>query len=121
MIHEANVQKSVDDLIKTRGIAGVIGLLSLIWATLQIFVNGAPAMNAAFEVVERRGWLKLRLIAFGLLLGAGALFLISLLPSTGPDFIRNLHWFTLPQPVPWYIEALFWLVALGLNCAMFAL
>jgi len=121
MMQEANVQKSVEDLIKTRGIAGVIGLLSLIWATMQIFVNGAPAMDSAFEVVETRGWIKLRLVALGLLIGAGALFLLSLLPSTGPDFIRNLHWFNLPQRVPWYIEALFWLVALGLNCAMFGL
>ena len=62
---EANVQKSVEDLIKTRGIAGVIGLLSLVWATLQIFVNAAPAMNTAFEVVEKRGWIKLRLVAWG--------------------------------------------------------
>jgi len=67
MIQEANVQKSVEDLIKTRGIAGVIGLLSLIWATMQIFVNGAPAMNAAFEVVERRGWVQPGPVAVGLL------------------------------------------------------
>jgi membrane protein len=121
IMQEANVQKSVETLIRTRGIAGVIGLLSLVWATMQIFVNGAPAMNAAFEVEEKRSWIKLRLVALGLLIGAGALFLLSLLPSTGPDFIRNLHWFALPEPVPWYIEGLFWLVALALNSAMFAL
>jgi membrane protein len=123
IMQEANVQKSVEDLIQTRGIAGVIGLLSLVWATLQIFVNGAPAMNTAFEVEERRSWIKLRLVALGLLIGAGLLFLLSLLPSSGPDFVRNLKipWLGLPEHVPWYIEGLFWLVALAINAAMFAL
>jgi len=50
---QANVEKSLTTLMQTRGIAGVIGLLSLIWASMQIFVNGAPAMNAAFEVHRR--------------------------------------------------------------------
>ncbi len=123
IMQQANVESSVKGLIATRGIAGVIGLLSLVWASMQIFVNGAPAMNAAFEVEEKRGWIKLRLIAFGLLLGAGALFLLSLAPSSGPEFLRNLKipWLGLPQHVPWYIEALFWLVALALNMTMFAL
>src|SRR5204863_3561704 len=108
-----DVQNSVTTLIKTRGIAGLVGLLSLIWASLQIFVNAAPAMNAAFEVTETRNWLKLRLLALGLLIGAGALFLMSLLPSSGPDFVRHLHipWIGLPQRVPWYIDLLFALVA----------
>jgi membrane protein len=123
IINDANIQRSVEELIRTRGIAGLIGLLSLVWAAMQIFVNAVPAMNAAFEVQETRSWLRLRLVAFGLLLGAGALFLLSLLPSSGPDFISHLHipWLHLPQPVPWPIDALFWLAALAINSMMFAL
>jgi membrane protein len=123
IMSDANIERSVEQLIRTRGIAGLIGLLSLLWAAMQIFVNAAPAMNAAFEVEETRGWIRLRLVAFGLLLGAGALFLLSLLPSSSPDFVRNLHisWLDLPQHVPWPIEALFWLAALAINTTMFAL
>lgn len=123
LLGQANVEKSVTTLIQTRGIAGAIGLLSLLWASLQIFVNAAPAMNAAFEVEETRSWIKLRLLAMGLLIGAGALFLVSLLPSSGPSFIRSLHipWLGLPKHVPWYIDTLFWLVALAINSGMFAL
>src|SRR5260370_18758181 len=91
VLGQANVEKSVTTLIRTRGIAGAMGLLSLIWASLQIFTNAAPALNAAFEVEENRAWIKLRLLALGLLLGAGALFLLSLLPTSGPHLIRNLH------------------------------
>lgn len=123
VLSQAAVEKSVTTLIQTRGIAGVIGLLSLLWASIQIFVNAAPAMNAAYEVEETRSWIKLRLVAFGLLLGAGVLFLLSLLPSSGPEFVRNLHipWLGLPQHVPWYVDTLFWLVALAINVTMFAL
>jgi membrane protein len=123
LVERANVVNSVHTLIQTRGIAGLIGILSLIWAAIQIFINAAPAMNAAYEVRETRGWIKLRLVAFGLFIGAGLLFLASLIPSSGPSFIGSLHipWLRLPQEVPWWLDALFWLVSLAINITMFAL
>jgi membrane protein len=123
MIAQARVEETVATLIATRGLAGIIGVLSLVWASLQIFVNGAPAMNEAFEVNETRSWLRLRLVALALLLGAGSLFLLSLLPSSGPDLVRRLHipWLGLPERVPWYVDLLFTLIALALNVGMFAL
>jgi membrane protein len=123
LVDRANVGASVTTLMQTRGIAGIIGVLSLIWAAMQIFISAAPAMNAAYEVQESRGWIKLRLMALGLFLGAGVLFLLSLLPSTGPAFVSRLHipWLNLPQSVPWYIDTLFWLIALAINVTMFAL
>jgi membrane protein len=123
VIQQAEVEKTVGTLIETRGLAGIIGLLSLIWAAIQIFIHAAAAMNAAFEVEETRGWFHLRAVALALLIGAGVLFLLSLLPSSGPDFVRRLHIpaLGLPEHVPWYVDLLFALVALGLNVAMFAL
>jgi membrane protein len=50
VLTQTGVEKSVTTLIQTRGLAGLIGLLSLLWVSLQIFVNAAPAMNAAFAV-----------------------------------------------------------------------
>jgi membrane protein len=66
-------------IIYKRGIAGAIGLVALLWAAMQVFINGSVAMNAAWEVKERRGWIKLRLLALGLLGIAGALLAVSLL------------------------------------------
>jgi len=65
-------------LLKTHGIAGLVGLLGVIWASIQIFINGSVAMNAAWEAQEKRGWVKLRLVALGLLVGVGALLVLSL-------------------------------------------
>lgn len=65
-------------LLHKGGIAGLFGVLSLVWAAVQIFINGSVAMNAAWETSENRGWIRLRLTALALLLGAGVLVVLSL-------------------------------------------
>lgn len=122
LLQQAQIEKQLDTLMRTRGITGIIGIASLVWAALQIVLNAATSMSAAWGGEETRGWLKLRLIALGVLIGAGALFLLSLLPSSGPDFVRRLHipWLGLPEHLPWYVDLAFTLVALALNMAMFA-
>jgi membrane protein len=66
------------NLLHKSGLAGIIGLLSLVWAAIQIFINGSTAMNAAWETTEKRSWVRLRLVALGLLIGAGILVVLSL-------------------------------------------
>ena len=75
------------------GLPLVFGLLSLLWSSMQIYVTGSTAMNMAFEVKEKRSWIKLRLIAVGLLLVSGALLLVSLFLSGAPNAI---HAYRLP-------------------------
>jgi membrane protein len=53
-------------------------LMNLVWAAIQIFINGSTAMNAAWETTEKRSWVRLRLVALGLLIGAGILVVLSL-------------------------------------------
>jgi len=121
LMDQIKIEQQVETLMASRGVAGLVGVLTLVWASIQIFVNGATAMNAAWQVEERRSWVRQRLVALGLLLGAGALFLLSLIPSSGPELLRNLRipWLGLPEQVPWYVDLLFVLVAVALNAAMF--
>jgi len=123
LMDQIGIENQIKVIMSKRGVAGVVGIVTLIWAAIQIFVSSVPAMNAAWEVTEKRNWLKLRLTALGLLVGAGALFLLSLLPSAGPDLVRRLHipWLGLPEHVPWYVDLLFTLLALAINAAMFTL
>jgi membrane protein len=74
----ADVAGKVQHITATRGISGLIGILGLIWASIQIYLNGAVAMNAAWEVSEKRNWFMLRLIAFGLFLVAGVFLVLSI-------------------------------------------
>lgn len=118
-----NFDNQVKTIMAQRGMAGILGVVTLIWAALQIFVSSIPAMNAGWEVTENRSWLRVRLIALGLLVGSGALFLLSLLPSAGPDLVRRLHipWLGLPEHVPWYVDLAFAVLAVAINAAMFSL
>jgi membrane protein len=119
---QIDLEKTLAGLMNSRGIARYTGGLSLLWAALQIFVNATTQMNAAFDVKESRSWVRLRLNALLVLVVASVLFIASLLPSSGPDFVRNLHisWLNLPSPVPWWVDLLFSLVAVAINIGMFA-
>jgi membrane protein len=70
--------KTLLNILHKSGIGGLIGLLGLVWSAMQIFINGSVAMNAAWETTEKRGWLKLRLVALGLLVGVGVLVVLSI-------------------------------------------
>ncbi len=84
-----NISEQAATLMKTRGTAGLIGILSLFWSALQIFLNASTPMNAAFRAKETRGFIKLRVVSLGLLFGAGFLFIVSLVPSAGARFFTE--------------------------------
>ncbi|MGI4791583.1 MAG: YihY/virulence factor BrkB family protein [Janthinobacterium lividum] len=66
------------NIINGHGVAGLIAFLAVVWAAIQIFINGSTAMNAAWETKETRNWFVLRGVALGLLVGAGLLLAFSL-------------------------------------------
>ena len=66
------------NVINGHGPAGVVGFLGIVWAAIQIFINGSTAMNAAWETKESRNWFVLRGVALGLLIGTGLLLILSL-------------------------------------------
>jgi membrane protein len=65
-------------LLHGHGLAGLLGLLTTIWAAVQIFINGSTAMNAAWETKEKRNWFVVRLIALSLLVATGIMLVLSL-------------------------------------------
>jgi len=66
------------NLLAGHGVAGIVGLLGIIWAAMQIFINGSTVMNAAWGATEKRNWFALRGVALGLLVGTGVLLVASL-------------------------------------------
>ena len=66
------------NLIHGHGAAGAAALAGIVWAAIQIFINGSTAMNAAWNAPEKRNWFQLRGVALGLLVGAGILLGLSL-------------------------------------------
>jgi membrane protein len=101
----------------------VIGVASLLWAGISLFVTAAVPMNTAWDVTETRSFLKLRMIALGVLCGAGLVFLLSLVVSAMPRVVANLTppLFGTPGEVPLWAGALLALLAIGLDALMFIL
>lgn len=123
VIAQTHIIDSAQSLIHARWWAVAFGLLSLLWTGIGLFVNASKPMNAAWDVKETRNFVKLRLVCLGVFAGAGVLFLLSLLLSSGPDVIRGLHipWLGLSEHISFGIDLLFELLAVALNIGMFVL
>ena len=127
VIQQTSLVKSAQEIMQARGWVLAVGILSLLWAGTGIVGNAMPSMNAAWEVKETRGFVKLKLVSLGVLLGGGLLFVLSLLPSSGPDMIQSLHIpaLGLPKHPPfWLATAMqigFEALALAINTALFVL
>jgi len=76
-------------ILQGHGVAGLVGLLGIVWASIQIFINGSTAMNAAWQAQEKRNWFQLRGIALALLVGVGVLLVLSLVVTAFSSFISN--------------------------------
>ena len=91
LMERANVGETVHKMKESKGIAGIIGLLGIVWAALQIYVSGSTAMNAAWETKETRNWVKLRLVCLGLFVATGLLLVASLVATAvGSWFSRHM-------------------------------
>ena len=127
VIQQTGLVKSAQEIMQARGWALAFGVLSLLWAGIGVVSNAIPSMNAAWEVKETRSFVQLNLLSLGVFLGGGLLFLLSLLPSSGPDFIQSLHipWLGLPKHPPlWLATAMqfgFELLAWAIDIALFVL
>ncbi len=127
VIQQTGLLKSAQEMMNARGWALGIGIVSLLWSGMGIIKSMVTPMNAAWEVKETRSFLKQNLLSLGVFLGAGFLFLLSLLPSSGPDFVQSIHipWLGLPKHPPFLIATLlqigFELLAWAIDIALFVL
>jgi membrane protein len=120
IIVDIEIEKQAAALTHVSSIAGVIGVVSFLWSASRIFVNAVPPMNAAFRARETRGFLKMQLYALCLLVGVGALFLLSLLPSSGPELLRRIPFLSrIPRPAPWWLGVFFFLLGVIINGVMY--
>jgi membrane protein len=81
LIDRADVSRDVTHIADTRRISGIVGFLGLVWASIQINLNAAVAMNTTWRVQETRNWFRVRLTALALL-AIQAVFLALSLAAT---------------------------------------
>ncbi len=122
-VRQTHIVETAQTLMQGRWWTVILGGGSLFWGTLSLVVSATTPMNAAWEVKETRSFIKLRLVCLGVLLVVALLFVLSLLPSFAPTFLRNLHipGLNFPTPTPFWMETLLELVAWGINIGIFVL
>jgi len=107
-------------ILQGHGVAGLVGLLGVVWASIQIFINGSTAMNAAWQAQEKRNWFHLRGIALALLVGVGLLLVLSLAGTAASTAFSNSRF---AHEVPFegaVISGLIELVAVIVSALMYA-
>jgi len=107
-------------ILQGHGIAGLVGLLGVVWASIQIFINGSTAMNAAWQAQEKRNWFALRGVALALLVGVGVLLVLSLAGTAASTAFSNSPF---AHEVPFegaVISGLIELVAVIVSALMYA-
>ena len=120
IIQQMHIRESAQTIIAGRGIAGVIGILSLIWSALQIFVNALAPINAAFRAPESRNWFKQRWVAFELLLVTALLFLISMALPVLRESLNHLWFLRFSSFFQGVIAVALTLLSIIANASMFA-
>ena len=121
LIAQTHIIESAHALMKGKWWAIAIGVVSLIWAAIGLFVGASDPMNVAWTVHETRSFVKLRIVALGVFVGAGILFLFSLVPSAMPSLAGRIN-----LPFAGYLlqpglglELVGLLLAFVINAAMF--
>ncbi len=114
VIQQAHVTDATRTLVDQKWWSAIIGVLLLLWSALGLLVSAVQPMDASWEVQETRGFVELRLVCLKVLAGAGILFLLSLVVSSGA-----FH----PSGVPWIVNAaltvIYELIAVALDAGMF--
>ena len=85
-----NVGEAVAGIVRTRGLAALIGFGSLFWSASQVFFHLQTAMNVAWRVRSPRHVLKARALSLAMVFAAGALFLLSLVFTAALQLARAL-------------------------------
>lgn len=120
-IHQTNIIQSAQTLIHGKWWAIILGVSSLLWAALSLVVSATTPMNAAWEVIETRSFIKLRFLCLGVLMATSVLFILSLLPTFGSTILQNLHVSWLANPNSIWLNSLFEIAAWAIDISMFVL
>lgn len=122
LIDKMHIVQSAQTLMRGKWYAVILGFGSLLWAALSLFASAITPMNAAWSAPETRSFLQQRVVCLKALVGAGVLFIVSIIVSTGTHGL--LKWLGVPQNIPFVFAVLLnlltFVIAVGLNTLMFA-
>lgn len=84
------VQTNLQQVLESRGTAGLIGIVGFIWAASGVFGSLSRAINQAWDVEHPRPAWAERALAAGMVLLIALLFALSLLSTTAFELVSRL-------------------------------
>ncbi|MCL5103917.1 MAG: YihY/virulence factor BrkB family protein [Armatimonadetes bacterium] len=96
-----DIRRVVEQVVRGRGAATGLGLLTLLWTGTSVIANFENAINLAWNVERKRGFVKQRLLAFFVLLMMGVLLGVSFGITAAVNAIKGLHLPILEQTPRW--------------------
>jgi membrane protein len=115
------IARNIQQVLQARGAVGIIGLVGALWSGSGVFTILSTHINRAWPESERRGFIKQRLVAFGMVGTLAVLLVLSGLASAALGLLPEFHipvlqrflsdaalWRIVTSVVPWLlIMALF--------------
>ena len=80
-ISKAVINENLQDILDTRGTAGIISILILLWSASGMFTSLAYNINLAWPRASRRNFLQSRLVGLWMIVGLIGLIVLSLFLS----------------------------------------
>jgi membrane protein len=77
------------DLVRARGVVGLVGLVALLWTGSQLFTTLQTALNDVWEVVDKPGFIKARVKSILVVILFGVLLILSIASSSLVGVIKN--------------------------------
>lgn len=114
------IEQNIQQLLKLRGVAGLVGLISLAWSSTSVFSTLARNIDLAWPERSRRGFLQQRLVALSMVTSlVGLLILVTLaytvlrllarfeIPlGSHPPLYETTLWTVLASLLPWVLVVL---------------
>jgi membrane protein len=83
------VRDNIDQVLRVRGTAGVLGLVGLLWAGSGVFGEIYRGVNRAWGSPERQALLVDRLFGLSMVLGLGLFLVVTVLSGTVLEVMRS--------------------------------
>lgn len=122
-IAQAHITQSAQTLMNGKSWALAGGIVSLLWAAINLFVSASDPMNRAWDVKETRSFVKLRVVSLGVFAAAITFFAASLFVTSGAHGALTQMGLANDLPIvgAFLLDALFFALAALVNGGMFTL
>jgi membrane protein len=85
------VRANIGQILRARRTVSLLAVLSLLWSGSGVFSALDRAVNRAWDVTEQRPFWRQRLLALGMIVGAGSLLIVSVGSTTLFSVVRRLR------------------------------